>query len=182
LALAPIPRDATLARAVRSYGKIKSGELDDGITELREALAWFEKSHMQWTYVIGAIWLAEGYLRKGDHAAARPLIEYVIETSRTTGYRQYEGRGCWLMAECLGAEAAATAENYADDAIRIFEEIGAQNDLAKALVARAALHQSAGDAEAARPLLEQARAMFQALGTRGEFARIDAALAGIGSA
>jgi class 3 adenylate cyclase/tetratricopeptide (TPR) repeat protein len=179
LALAPIPRDTTLARAVRGYGKIKSGELDDGITELREALAWFEKSHMQWTYVIGAIWLAEGCLRRADRAASRPLIEYVLQTSRTTGYRQYEGRACWLMAESLAAEAPASAEDYADNAIGIFEEIGARNDLAKAMVARAELHQGAGDAEAARPLLEQARAMFQALGTRGEFARIDAALAAL---
>jgi hypothetical protein len=58
---------------------------------------------------------------------------------------------------------------------------GARNDLAKAMVARAALHQSAGDVAAARPLFEQARATFQALGTRGEFSRIDAALAVLGA-
>jgi len=83
---------------------------------------------------------------------------------------------------CLAAEAPASAETYADSAIRIFEQIGAHNDLAKAMVARAELRQSAGEAEAARSLLEQARAMFQALGTRGEFARIDAALAAINAA
>src|ERR1700730_4433102 len=87
LALAPIQRDGAFARVVRGYGKIKAGRLDDGIAELREALAWFESSHMQWTYVIGAVWLAEGHLRAGDRAAARPLIAYVLETSRATGYR-----------------------------------------------------------------------------------------------
>jgi len=69
------------------------------------------------------------------------------------------------------------AETYADSAIRIFEEIGARNDLAKALVTRAALHQNASEAETARQLFQQARAMFEALDTRGESARIDAALA-----
>ena len=54
---------------------------------------------MQWSYVIGAVWLAEGYLRSGDRAATQRLIDYVLQTSRATGYRQYEGRGCWLMAE-----------------------------------------------------------------------------------
>jgi hypothetical protein len=166
---------------VRGYGKIKACRLNDGITELRDALAWFESSHMQWTYVIGAVWLAEGYLRSGDRTAARPLIDYVLETSRATVYRQYEGRGCWLMAECLAAEAPASAENYADSAIRIFEEIGARNDLAKALVTRAALHQNASEAETARHLFDQARATFQALDTRGEFARIDAAVAALNS-
>jgi tetratricopeptide (TPR) repeat protein len=163
LALAPLPRDSAFARVVRGYGKIKADRLDDGITELREALAWFESSHMQWTYVIGAVWLAEGYLRSGDRVAARPLIDYVLETSRATGYRQYEGRGCWLMAECLAAEAPASAETYADSAIRIFEQIGAQNDLAKALGTRAALHWDSGDPETARQPFQQARATFQEL-------------------
>src|SRR5262249_13351111 len=140
-------------------------------------LAWFENSHMRWTHVIGAVWLAEGYLRAGDRVAVRPLIDYVLETSRTTGYRQYEGRGCWLMAEDLAAQARSSAEKHAEQAIWIFGKIGARNDLAKALVTRAALHWDNGNPETARQLFQQARAMFQALGTRGEFARIDAALA-----
>jgi len=180
LALAPIARDTAWARVVRGYGTIKAARLEDGIAELAQALAWFESSHMRWTHIIGTVWLAEGYLRRGDRADARPLIDYVLETSRTTGYLQYEGRGCWLMAECLAVEAPEVARHYADHAIRIFEQIGARNDLAKAMVARATLHQSAGEAETARQLFEQAREIFQALGTRGEFDRIDAALAGLG--
>jgi hypothetical protein len=149
---------------------------------LREALAWFESSHMQWTHVIGAFWLADGYLRRGDRADARPLIDYVLETSRATGYLQYEGRACWLMGECLAVEAPASAKDYVEIAIRIFDQIGARNDLAKAMVTCAALHQSAGEADRARQLFEEARGMFQTLGTRGEFTRIDAALAGLGDA
>jgi tetratricopeptide (TPR) repeat protein len=182
LALSPIQRDVAWARVVRGYGKIKAGQLDDGIAELREALAWFESSHMQWTHVIGAFWLADGYLRRGDRADARPLIDYVLETSRATGYLQYEGRACWLMGECLAVEAPASAEDYVEIAIRIFDQIGARNDLAKAMVTCAALHQSAGEADRARQLFEEARGMFQTLGTRGEFTRIDAALAGLGDA
>ncbi len=179
LALAPIPRDSALARVVRGYGKIKGGQLDGGIAELRDALGWFENSHMRWSHVIGTVWLCEGYLRRGDRGAARPLIDYVLETSRATGYRQYEGRGCWLMAECVAADAPASAENYADDAIRTFEQIGARNDLAKAMVTRARLCRNSGDVDTARELFQQARATFQALDTRGEFAGIDAALAAL---
>jgi class 3 adenylate cyclase/tetratricopeptide (TPR) repeat protein len=182
LALSPIPRDAAWARVVRGHGKIKAGQLDDGIAELREALAWFESSHMQWTHVIGAFWLADGYLRRGDRANARALIDYVLETSRSTGYLQYEGRACWLMGECLAAEAPALAQGYVETAIRIFEQIGARNDLAKSMVTGAALCGNAGDVVTARRLLEEARATFQMLGTRGEFTRIDAALAGLGDA
>jgi class 3 adenylate cyclase len=177
LALAPIARDSAWARVVRGYGKIKAGRVDEGIAELSEGLAWFESSHMRWTHTIGAVWLAEGYLRRGDRAGARPLIERVLATSRATGYLHYEGRACWLMSECLAADAPAAAEDHVETAMRIFDRVGARNDLAKAMVTRAALRQRAGDVARARQLLEAANAIFHTLGTHGEFARVDAALA-----
>lgn len=179
LALAPLPRDAAWARVVRGYGKIKAGQLDDGIAELREALAWFQSSHMRWTHVIGAVWLAEGYLRRGDLIGARPLIDDVLATCRATGYFHHEGRACWLMSECLAFDAPADAEDCVETAIRIFERVDARNDLAKAMVTRAALRQRTGDLATARQLLEEARTIFRNLGTRGEFARVDEALAGL---
>jgi class 3 adenylate cyclase/tetratricopeptide (TPR) repeat protein len=182
LALAPLPRDAAFARVILGYGKIKAGRFDEGIAELSEGLAWFESSHMRWTHTIGAVWLAEGYLRLGDRTAARPLIERVLATSRATGYLHYEGRACWLMGEYLAADVPAAAEDHVETATRIFERVGARNDLAKAMVTRAALRRRAGDIGTARQLLEAANAIFHTLGTHGEFARIDAALAELGGA
>ena len=182
LALAPLPRDAAWARVILGYGKIKTGRLDEGIAELSEGLAWFESSHMRWTHTIGAVWLAEGYLRRGDRAGARPLIERVLATCRATGYLHYEGRACWLLGEYLTADAPAAAEYHVETAMRIFESVGARNDLAKAMVTRAALCQRAGDIATARQLLEAANEIFHTLGTHGEFARVDAALAGLGGA
>ncbi len=182
LALAPLPRDGAFARVILGYGQIKAGRLDEGIAELSEGLAWFESSHMRWSHTIGAVWLAEGYLRRGDRTSARPLIERVLATSRATGYLHYEGRACWLMGEYLAADAPAAAEDHVETAMRIFDSVGARNDLAKAMVARAALRQRAGDVATARQLLEAANAIFRTLGTHGEFARVDAALAGLGGA
>jgi class 3 adenylate cyclase/tetratricopeptide (TPR) repeat protein len=177
LALSPIPRDSAFARAIRGFGEIKAGQLDLGIAELSDALTWFDNASMRWTYVICAVWLAEGRLRQGDRAGARPLIDRVLATSRATGYLQYEGRACWLMAECLAAEAPEPAEDYADTAMRIFERIGARNDLARAMVARARLRRHAGDLPAAQALLVEAEAIFRSLGTRDEPAPIAAELA-----
>jgi len=176
LVLAPLPRDAANVRVIRGYGKIKAGQIEDGIAELHGALAWFESSHMRFTYVIGAALLAEGYLRGGDRAGARPLIDHVLETSRSTGYLHYEGRACWLMAECLAAEAPACAEDYVETAMRIFEQVGARNDLARAMATRAALRQGAGDVATARGLLDQASVIFHSLGTLDEPARVETAL------
>jgi len=179
LGLAPLPRDAAWARVILGYGKIKAGRLDEGIAELSEGLAWFESSHMRWTHTIGAVWLAEGYLRRGDRSGARPLIERVLATCRATGYLHYEGRACWLMGEYLADDAPAAAEDHVETAMRIFETVGARNDLAKALVTRAALRQAAGDLTTARDFLDRAHAIFQELGTLHEPARIEAARAAL---
>jgi class 3 adenylate cyclase/tetratricopeptide (TPR) repeat protein len=180
LAVAPTPRDAAWARAARGYGAIRAGCCAAGIAELAEALAWFASSRMRYSYLGFALWLAEGHLRGGNPAAARPLIEDVLTTSRRTGYLHYEGRASWLMGECLAAEAPAAAEDCIETALRIFAEVGARNDLARAMVSRAALRRQAGDIGTARDLLQQADAIFRALGTRDERHQVRALLLAVG--
>jgi class 3 adenylate cyclase/tetratricopeptide (TPR) repeat protein len=178
LALTPIPRDAVMAKATCAYADIKAGRFDAGIAGLTETLAWFDRSDLRYTHQFYGVWLAEGYIRRGDRAAARPLIEDLINTCRDKGYLQLEGRACWLMGECLAAEAPAAADDYVETAMRIFEEVGARNDLARAMLTRAALRQKAGDL-AARRLLEQARAIFEALHTLDKAAKVNSAFAAL---
>ena len=179
LALGPIPRDMALARAIRGYGAIRMGRVDTGISELNEALAWFENSNMRYTYSRYALWLAEGHLYRGDHATARSLIEDGLKLCQQTGYVHLEGVWHWLMGECLAFEAPASADGHVEAAIRLLEQVGARNDLGRAMVTRSALRQRSGDIEAARQLLTEARATFQILGTRDEAARAEASLAAL---
>ena len=108
-ALAPTPYDIAMARAVRGYGKIKAGRVDDGMAELKEAPAWFESAHLRHSNLRLDLWLAEGHLFGGDRASARPLIEGVLRSSREIGYIYFEGLACWLMGECLAAETSVAA-------------------------------------------------------------------------
>jgi len=179
LNLVPIPRDIAWIRVVRGYGNVKAGRVREGIGNLQEGLAWFGTSRMRWTEAIGGVWLAEGHLRLGDYANARSLIEELLNTCRIAGYFHYEGRACWLMGECLAAENLEAAENYVDTAIRMFEQVGARNDLAKAMATQAALRQRAGALETAEHLLRAAHTIFQRLGTLDEPIRVEAALAGL---
>ena len=179
LALGALPFDAAMAKAVRGYGEIKLGQLDAGIADLSEAVGWFENSRLRYTHARYAVWLAEGHLRRGDRAAARSLIEDVLQASRKTGYLQLEGVASWLMGECLASEAPASAEPYVETAMEILERIGARNDLARAMVTRAALRQAAGDLATARQLLDEAEAIFKALGILDEPARVEAARAAL---
>jgi tetratricopeptide (TPR) repeat protein len=179
LALTPIPRDAMMAKAACGYAEIKAGRIDAGIAQLSEALAWFHQSDHRYAYLRYALWLAEGYLRRGDRVSARPLVDDALNTSRRLGYVHCEGLACWLTAECLATEAPAAAGKYVETAIRILEHVGARNDLARAMITQAALSLGVGDVATARQLLDQASAIFRALGTLDEPARVEAALAAL---
>ena len=177
LALAPSPYDAAHTKAVRGYGQIKMGRLDAGVTEIAESLAWFERFQLRQPSLRWALWLVEGYLLRGDVGRARSLAIDILNESREAGYRHIEGLACWLMSDCLGRDDdPSAAEEYVEQAIRIFEEIGARNDFAKALTTRAELLWRAGDSVAARQLFGEARDIFAALGTRDEQAMVEDAL------
>ncbi|HEY1260008.1 MAG TPA: adenylate/guanylate cyclase domain-containing protein [Stellaceae bacterium] len=179
LALGPLPYDAAMAKAVHGYGELRAGRVDAGIVGLGEAVAWFENARLRFTHMRAALWLAEGHLLRGDRAAARPLIDGVLQTSRATGYVHYEALARWLMAECLASENAAEAEPHIEGAMATLARIGARNDLAQAMLTAARLRQDRGEVAAARDLLAQAGAIFQALGTRDGPARTAAARAAL---
>ncbi len=176
LALAPSPYDAAHAKAVRGYGQIKMGRLDAGIAEMTEALAWFENFRLRQPSLRWALWLVEGLLLRGDVGRAQLLAIDILNESREAGYRHIEGLACWLMSDCLGRDDPGAAEEYVEQAIRIFEAIGARNDFAKALATRAGLLWKAGDSVAARQLFGEARDIFAILGTRDEQAMVEDAL------
>jgi class 3 adenylate cyclase/tetratricopeptide (TPR) repeat protein len=165
LALGPLPYDAATAKGARGYAQIRAGEIDAGIADLREAVAWLHSSNLRYPHWRFSLLLSEGYLCAGDRSAARSLAHGVLEQSRRMGYLHFEGIACWLMGECLAPEDPASAESYVVVAMEILERIGARNDLARAIMTRAALRQAAGDLATARELLEQADRIFHDLGT-----------------
>jgi tetratricopeptide (TPR) repeat protein len=180
LAFSPsLPRYEALAKAARGHGLIKAGRFEAGFAELRQALAWLQRHASPFTYVTSALPLAEGYLRHGDIASARSLISEIFDASRAFGYSHIEGRACWLMAEYLAGEGSAEAEDYAERAMLILEGAGARNELAKAMLTRAALRQRAGDVATARHLLERASALFSELATLDEPVRVEAAFSAL---
>jgi len=61
----------------------------------------------------------------------------------------------------------------------VLEEIGARNELAKALAARGEVLQATGDVAGARQMWERALTIFEELGTLDEPPRVRAALAAL---
>ena len=79
LALAPLPWDLAMTRAVRGFGRIKAGDLDGGMAELQEALDWLGRSQLRYQRARFALWLAEGHLRGGEPSRARAISQEVSE-------------------------------------------------------------------------------------------------------
>jgi class 3 adenylate cyclase/tetratricopeptide (TPR) repeat protein len=177
LALSPIPFDIAMAKVFRGYGLVKAGQLQSGIADLREAISWLEAAGLSHVRLPAALRLADGYLRCGEIAAARALIDDVLSSSRAGGYYYLEGLANYLMAECVAAEAPAVAMQHVAAAQGIFATVDARNDLAKTLVTQARLSQRSGNIAEARRLLEEAGEIFAALGTVDEPDRVSAALA-----
>jgi class 3 adenylate cyclase/tetratricopeptide (TPR) repeat protein len=176
LALSPSPFDAAMARAVLGYGLVKVGKAETGIGMLAEAVEWFDRSHLVFTRTWYAIWLADAYLRAGDAANARRLGEEVLARSQERGYRYFEGMAERLLGTALASVEPAVAALHIEAALRILEEVGARNEVAKVLMASGQLRRDAGDLAGARAVLEEALAIFEELGTLDEPPRVKAIL------
>ncbi len=179
LALSPIPYDAAMVKAVQGYGLVKAGEVAAGTAKLAEAVAWFDRSHLSYTRSLFALRLGEGYFRQGELLEARALFAEVLATSREAGYRTLEGVAERFLGESMAEENPTAAAEHLEAAMRILHEVGARNEVAKVLVAQAALRRASGDKAGVLALLERALALFEALGTLDEPLRVRAALAAL---
>jgi tetratricopeptide (TPR) repeat protein len=175
-ALSPSPYDAAMARAAHGYGLTRAGDPDAGIAELADAVEWFGRSGLPYARSIFAVWLGDARRHHGQAAAARTLLEEVVSASRELGYRYPEALARRVLGEILmdGAPAAAAAHLAAAEAV--LQSGGARDVLARVWVAQARGRQAAGDAPGARLRLERALAVFEALGTLDEPARVRAML------
>jgi class 3 adenylate cyclase/tetratricopeptide (TPR) repeat protein len=176
-ALAPTPFDAAMLQAVRGIGWLKLGDHARAVTELAEAVAWFDRAHLQYTRVFVAVRLAEAHLAANEPEAARATATEAIATSDQLGYVYLRALAERVLGDALTASDVAAAARHVDAAADTLEQIGARNDFARALTTRARVCEAAGDVPAARQSLERALAIFEELGTLDEPPRVRAALA-----
>ncbi len=179
LALSPGPFDLASVRAVQGYGRVKAGELAAGVSDLEHAVAWFEDSGVRYNWSLYGLRLAEGYLRLGERPRARALLERILASSQEIGYRYHEGIAFRLFGELLGSTEAVAAAEYLDRALAVFEQVGARNDFATTLAAKAELRRSTGDSIEARSLFERSMALFDELGTLDGPVAVSAALSSL---
>ena len=133
------------------------------IALLKDAVAWL--AHIPYTCAFVSACLAESHLRAGERGLARAVAETLLDTNRKLGYLHLEGWTERLLGECASADDPTAAALHLERAAEILEQVGAQNELAKTLVAQAELRAADGDPATTRQLLDRALAIFDALGT-----------------
>jgi tetratricopeptide (TPR) repeat protein len=158
------------------YASIKAGDIEAGVAEMEKAVDWFGRSQLRYTRVVFGARLCEGYLRLGDHERARALLEEFLPISREGGYRHAEGLVERILGEVVARDDGAAAAAHLESAVRIFEEVGAHDELGRALVALAGVRQQTQDLAGARHLLQRALTLFEECGTVDEPARVRALL------
>jgi len=176
LRLGPTPFDTAMIDAVRGYALVKIGDVPGGLRTLGDAVEWFRGSHLLYTRSLYSVWLADSLVRSGDRAAGRTLAATVLATSESVGYRHLGGVAHRVLGESLAADDADAAAAHLERAHHLLDETGARSELAKALVAEAALRAARGDSDDARRLLDEAAGIFEALDTVDEPDRVRAAL------
>jgi tetratricopeptide (TPR) repeat protein len=172
LALAIAPFDAAMVNGVLGYGDLKAGKLDEAVARLGEAVAWFDRSGLRYTKAVFAVRLAETLVADHREAEADATLSEVLTTSRDGGYRHLEGVAERVLGEALAATRPEEAGQHLRIAATILDDIGARDELARALVGQARLSMAAGDVAEARPVLERALQLFEACGTLDEPPRV----------
>jgi transcriptional regulator with AAA-type ATPase domain/tetratricopeptide (TPR) repeat protein len=174
--IGPTPFDTANLNAVRGYALVKVGDAAAGLRLLHEAVQWFAGTHLLYNRSTCSGWLAESLVRSGDREAGRTVAAAVLATSESVGYRLVQGVAHRVLGESFMPDDAGAAAAHLQKARSIFEQIVARNDLAKTLVAQAAVHATRGESDQARLFLNEAARIFEALGTTDEPDRVRAAL------
>jgi len=126
--------------------------------------------------LVFALRLGEAYLRQGERLQASARFAEVLTISQEAGYRHLAGVAERFLGETLMLQEPVAAAAHLTAAVQLLEEIGARNEVAKALVAQAHLCRATGDLAGARRRLDRALVLFETLGTLDEPRRVQALL------
>jgi tetratricopeptide (TPR) repeat protein len=109
--------------------------------------------------------LAEGYLLTGDFNRATQTLEELLQLAERCGAKLHLAIAHRLLGEVALKTNPAEAAPHFEQAISIFREIKAENELALAYSGMGRLHKLRGEYAEARRYLTDALEIFERLGT-----------------
>ena len=159
------PYERVIAGAMLGWALCRSGESTRGMEILTRTVHMVSVTR----YVLGEMWggiaLGEGYWLTGEYDKARETLEVALERAEGYGGKFFVGQAHRLLGEVALKTNPDEAPFRFDQAISIFQEIKAENDLALAYSGMGRFQKQEGKTELARECLTKAMEIFERLGT-----------------
>jgi tetratricopeptide (TPR) repeat protein len=182
VAQAPTPADKAWAGSALAWAWCRTGEAQRGVKVLVQIATTLQGAGFVWGETFTALMLGEGYWLVGEYDSARQTLEALLDPAEQHGMRLILASALRLLGEIAlttnpAQRAAPLAAPHFERSMALLQQIGAENELARAYASYGQLHQQHGDLAQARAYLTRALAIFQRLGTLREPDRIRQLLA-----
>jgi len=171
--------DKTWAQGWLASARCRTGELDRGIEDLLAFFQLVKARRVVATQLGFGAHLAEAYRMAGEYEQAKHTTYELMEIAHDCNALWHLGSAHFLLGEIALNTNPEEALSQFEQAISIFQEIKAENELALAYSGTGRFHKQQGNTEQAREYLTKALEIFERLGTliepdkvRGELAEL----------
>ncbi|MDX1486918.1 MAG: adenylate/guanylate cyclase domain-containing protein [Acidiferrobacterales bacterium] len=166
LDIAPDPFETAFVLACLGKSYSEAGDMDRAVPTLEQAVQLADQVRSrQWCAYFRA-WLGEAYLLAKQLDKAKELLGQTLETCTDLKYAVGIGWCHHLLGRVAQARGDLTeAGRHLDEAVQIFQLVGAKFELARTYLAQAEMSNTRKDPERVRRSLGEARSLFRALRT-----------------
>ncbi len=162
---APTPTDKLWSLAGLAESLIRAGELHRGIEIQSDLLSKFRAVRFCIGEVESLVWLGEGYYLAGEYDKAKQMLKECLNLSDRCRMMFYVAGARRLLGEISLKTNPAQAAGHFEKSISIYQEIKAENELAKAYAGYGRFHKQNDNMDQARVYLTKALEIFERLGT-----------------
>jgi tetratricopeptide (TPR) repeat protein len=159
------PADKVATQGPVAFAWCHAGEPEKGIEVLTGLMALSQAAGFVSATIPHTHFLAEGYWLAGDFEKAAETASQLLELAGRCGARCHQGKAHRVLGEVALKTDPNEAGPHFDQAISIFRETKAENELALAYAGNGRLHKKMGNMADARGYLTQALEIFERLGT-----------------
>jgi tetratricopeptide (TPR) repeat protein len=178
-ATAHTPGEKVIAQGPLAWAWCHAGKPTKGIEVLVGLVAVEQAVGFVPALLTHTHFLAEGHWLADEFDKAKETAQQLLELAERCNARGYVGKARRLLAEVARKTSPDEADSHFDQAISIFREIKAENELALTYAGYGRLHKLQRNTPQARQYLTQALEIFERLGTRIEPDKVREELGGL---
>ena len=161
----PTPTDKQWSLGGLAESLIRAGEFKRGIEIQSDLLPKIRAVRSCIGEVESLLCLGEGYYLAGEYNKAKQMLKECLNLSHRCGIKCYVAGARRLLGEISLKTNPAQAAGHFEKSISIYQEIKAENELAKAYAGYGRFHKQNDNMAQARVYLTKALEIFERLGT-----------------